>query len=402
MDETLFVKNDLDWDCRAIPDDFLKRFLGKTGEVSFYPFLQLVKEHKELAIAFRGNDYSGKLIDDCNRYIGKPTNGGAVIIYRNNHAMFTIKPQSVSFNPNYLRYYPNWQTVIKDLVLTYGFNKGKIPVLGPVKKSENSRTHVVAFSCSFEKGSISAPITPDLLSKIDDLYALLTKIFDAFFSLDKEYETDQFLKWGNDNDPVYKGRVIFKKKKIELEKIRQQQLFTMMKNQEDGYLFYDMEFEQKHKSAEEAEVDRKNGLNNKPDMQAIRFDSKGNPVAWVFVEVKCTESAYGGKSSLKNHIEKMRKYIKDADNLNRRRREAYLMLYQYNQLGLLNLNREIDIESFNNLKSEVIIVFTDEAINRWENDIDTSIVELRKKQSNSLGTEFKLEDGSRAILVKDM
>lgn len=390
-ESNLLIKKESDWDCRAISESFLNQFSVDAGEMSLFPFLKLVHEHKELAIGFRGNNYKDN-----------PINGGMVIIYRNNHAMFTIKPKTLLFNPNYLRYYPDWNNAINTLVEKYGFNQGRHLSLGAVKRSENSRTKVVAFSCSFEKDSISVPISKELLLKVDELYFLFTDIFDAFFSEEREYEIDQFLDWGNKNDPVYKGKVIFKKKKIELEKIRQQQLFDYMKSQTDGYFFYDMEFEQKHKSADDAKIDRLNGLSNKPDMQAIHFDSNGKPQAWVFVEVKCTESAYGGKSSLKNHIKKMRKYVMEEENLKRRRREAYMLLHQYNKLGLLELNREIDISAFENMDAEIIIIFTDDAIDKWVNDADKDIILLKKKQRDSLGVEFTLEDNTRAILVKDM
>lgn len=389
--EIEFIKIDSDWDCRAIPDKLLNRFLKDSKAPSLYPFLELVQKHKELEIGLRGNDHNGK-----------PTNGGTVIIYRNNHAMFTVKYKSVTFNPNCLRYYPEWQTAIEELVSKYGFNKGSIPRLGPVVKSENRRTNAVSFSCSFENSSISAPISEKLSSELEDLYTLFTRIFDAFFSDDGTYKLDRFLSWGNENDLEYKGKVIFKEKKKELEKIRQQQLFSLMKKQKDGYLFYDMEFKQKHKSSNDAKIDRLKGLDNKPDMQAIRFDSDGKPQAWVFVEVKSTGSAYDGRSSLMDHLEKMRKYIMDEENLKRRRREAYMMLYQYNKLGLLNLERDIDIAEYEDIPAEIIIILTDEAIDKWVNDTDKDILALKDKQDNALGVEITLGDGSRAILVKDM
>ena len=391
MDQNIFVKNNEDWDCRALPSEFIERFGKSSHKISLFPFIELVTAHEELELVFRGNHYSKN-----------PNSGGEAVIYRNNHAMFTIRAKSVLFNPNYLRYYPDWENALNDLVNIYGYNHGKIPKLGKVKCSKNPRTKAVSFSCSFEKDYISAPITEKFFEKLNDLYLLFSKIFDAFFSTDQAFMDDQFLIWGNVNDQEYKGQVKFKKKKIEQEKIRQQQLFSLMKNQENGYLFYDMEFEQKHQSKEDAEVDRINGLNNKPDMQAIRFDESGNPKAWVFVEVKCTESAYNGNSSLKKHIEKMRKYIANEENLIRRRREAYLMLSQYEKLGLINLKKKINPSVYEKLDAEVVIIFSDEAIQKWKTDTDKTIIALRNKQINSLGEEFQLPDGSSAILIKDM
>lgn len=386
----MLIKDENDWDCRAIPERFLKRFCSPTIGLSMIPFVKLVIDHNELELVLRGNHY-GK----------NPNAGGEVVIYRNNHAMFTIRANTVTFNPNYLRYDPDWEDAIGQLVETYKYNEGIIPKLGPVIRTENPKTHVVSYSCSFEKDSLSVPITQDLISRLPDLYVLLTTIFDTFFSTEEKYYQDQFLLWGNMNDPVYKGNVEFKKKKIELEKIRQQQLFTQMKSQKNGYFFYDMEFEQKHKTKVDAEKDRKNGLNNKPDMQAIRYNEEGKPEAWVFVEVKCTESAYDGTSSLKDHIEKMRKYIANTDNLIRRRREAYLMLHQYEQIGLIKLERNIEPSEYENLPAEIILIFTDDAIDKWKNDKDNAIVALRKKQENELGQTIKLNDDSEAIIVKD-
>ena len=384
----LLIKNKNDWDCRAIPERFLERFYNTEKENSLIPFVNLVIENDELEMVLRGNHYGNN-----------PNAGGEVIIYRNNHAMFTIRPRTVTFNPNYLRYDPDWEDAIAQLVEIYKYNKGVIPKLGPVIRSINPRTHVVSYSCSFETDEISVPISNDLLAKLQELYEFFTKIFDKFFS--EEYCQDQFLLWGNRNDSVYKGKVEFKKKKIELEKIRQQQLYAQMNSQKNGYFFYDMEFEQKHKTMADAEKDRENGLNNKPDMQAIRYDEEGKPQAWVFVEVKCTESAYNGTSSLKEHIEKMRKYISDTSNLTRRRREAYLMLHQYEQMELINLERPIDPSEFENLPAEIILIFTDIAIDKWKSDTDNIIVSLRNKQENAWGKVIKLDDGSEAVIVRD-
>lgn len=68
----MFEKTNDDWDCRAISKTFLQKFCR--GGV-YYPFVDLVNNSPELEFCFRGNDYSGT----------KPTSGGKVCIYRNNH-----------------------------------------------------------------------------------------------------------------------------------------------------------------------------------------------------------------------------------------------------------------------------------------------------------------------------
>ncbi len=134
----------------------------------------------------------------------------------------------------------------------------------------------------------------------------------------------------------------------------------------DGYYFYDMEFQQKHKSKEHAKEDKKKGLSNNPDMQALRFDKNGKPVAWVMVEVKSKKGAFEGRAGLKKHIDSMKNYIRCDDYVKNRRREAYLLFIQYKKLGLLEDNVNIDADFFDKLVPEIILVFTDkEAVTKW-------------------------------------
>lgn len=376
-----------DWDCRAISEDFLDKFRAPTANkkgVSYAPFIELVKKHSELSLAFRGNDYVKE----------NPLSGGKVVIYRNNHAMFTITKQKVSFNPNYLRYSPDWQTILKKLIQCYGYNNGKMLRPGNVKYSKNVYTNVETWSCSFAKDSINANLDEDYFNHLEDIYELLSKVFDRFFD-ENDYLLDRFLLWCNDNDEAFKGKIKQKRKKIELEKIRQQQLFECMKEQKNGYFFYDMEFQQKHRSKSEREEDRKKGLNNKPDMQAIRFDNEGKPSAWVFVEVKCTEAAYGGKSGLMTHIEKMKLYIKNTENLERRRREAALILMQYQELGLIQLERKVEETEYLHLPAEIVLIFTDAAIRLWNNEKNEELIGCRRPTQ-----EIKISEGVDAVLVE--
>ena len=286
----LFEKQKEDWDCRAIPLKLLKAFC-KGGK--YYPFVELVKKHSELELCFRGNEYNSN-----------PTTGGKVCIYRNNHAMFTITSQTLYFNPNYLRYCRDWKEILDTLTNEYGFTKGK--KINLVVKTEKS--------CAFSDDSISVSLVGDVLSNLQDylenLYQLLSKVFDDYFSTEKNLQVDHFLEWAYQYDSVFAGKILREyyesHKKIELEKIRQQELFSVMQSQKDGYYFYDLEFQQKHKDKDEQEKAKDRGESNKPDMQAIRFGVDGKPEALVFVEVKSTECAYhGDKSGLYKHMEAM-------------------------------------------------------------------------------------------------
>ena len=149
-------------------------------------------------------------------------------------------------------------------------------------------------------------------------------------------------------------------------------------------------------------MDKESGLSNKPDMQAIRFDENGNPVAWVFVEVKCTKSAYSGNSGLLKHLEKMRKYLSNEENFTRRKREAFLLLGQYEQLGLIKLKKELEWSDYDNLKKEILLVFTDDAIRYWKKDKNLRFKELSNKQKKPFGEEIEVTNEMKAVLVVEM
>lgn len=382
MGMKVYEKTREDWDCRAIPQGFLEKFYENGN---YYPFVELVKKDKELQLCFRGNDYKDN-----------PATGGKVCIYRNNHAMFTLTSKKLYFNPNYLRYCNEWQQILEVLTNEYGFGNGKKIEL-VVKKEER-------YSCSFSVNQISVTITSDLLNKIEKLYQLLSGVFDEFFSNSEETCVDRFLEWSNINNKVYAGTIpsedYVNNKKRKLEKIRQQQLFSSkeLQIQKDGYYFYDMEFQQKHRNKKEQEEAKKRGESNKPDMQAIRFGKDGKPEALVFVEVKCTKSAYDGDASgLNKHIEAMRNY--PEKNLNLRRREAYLLLHQYEQLGLRNFERQIEWEEYKQLPLEILLIFTDEAKVIWREDKTSEIEQIKNREENKKDREVLLPDGERALLI---
>ena len=132
-------------------------------------------------------------------------------------------------------------------------------------------------------------------------------------------------------------------------------------------------------------------------MQAIRFGSDVKPEALVFVEVKCTSSAYDGKSGLIKHINGMRNYPLDF-YLDSRRREAFLLLHQYKKLGLRELKRELVEAEYRNLPLEHILIFTDEAREKWVKDECKEVMEIKNKVENQVPKEISL-DGTVGLLV---
>lgn len=359
-------KEKSDFDCRAISDDFLQCFMsdknGKKGKL--YPFLELVKKHEELMFCFRGNG-----------------NSESIIIYRNNQSMFRITKNTVYFNPNYLRYSTNWKDYLKQLC-DFGYGKGKKIELDKVNQSKKG------YSCSFKTSPVfSANIDKDYLDNLDDIYILMSKIFDEYFCPNK-FLCDQFLLENN---------IVKNNKKEHTEKIRQQQLFQIFKEQKNGYFFYDLEFQQKHKSKEYLKEDIEKKINNKPDMQAVRFDENGDVKAIVFVEVKSTAEAYYGNSGLDKHIKSMRNYRPEL--LESRRREALLLLDQYEKLGIITLEKKLNPDVFEKLPLEILLVFTDDAIKKWKEDTSSTILKIKQKQPNNIGNVKKITSKEDALVV---
>jgi hypothetical protein len=379
MINTSTVKDNEDKDCRALPYNFFKRFLD---DEDLGKFVKLVNNHEELELLFRGNS----------------SEEGTAVIYRNNHAMFTIRPDDVEFNPNYLRYDPDWESKLEDLMNLY--DKKEKPTLCPVERNTNEKGEH-SYSCSFKSKRINATINEDFLNALShpiaelgskSLYEFLSEIFDVYFNkTDEMFSKDQFLIWGNKNDSKYKNEVVqVRKKSNYLEKKRQQQLFSVMNDQDDGYYFYDMEFAEKGASS---------GKKNNPDMQALRFEG-GVPKAWVFVEVKSTVGACGGESGLDKHIPRMIDYITDDNKILNRKREALLLFHQYQEIGLFDIKRKIEPSVFDSLNPEIIVIFTDKAKGKWKQYEEMYKNTSVKKVTLGGNEEMALPKDS-ALLVKN-
>lgn len=334
------TKTETDKDCRAISEPFLRKFM--VGGV-YHNFVTLVQNHPELELCFRGNSY-----------VKNPTTGGRVCIYRDNHAVFTITSRTIYFNTAYMKYSSDRKEKLNTLIKKYEFNKGVDIVYEEKIESKNLL--------------ISRKADAEIMKNIEEIYSVVLK--EVF---------DKYLENGH------------------LEKKRQQELFRCMQYQKNGYYFYDMEYQQRHDSKAEQDDARENGESNKPDMQAIRFGKDGKPKALVFVEVKSTLSAYTGKSGVIKHIKGMRNYpecYKDS-----RRREAFLLLNQYEKLGLKEFERKVIEDEYRKLPLEHILIFTDEAGDKWIGDETPEIMKIKNRAENQVVKEIPLEDGKVGLLV---
>lgn len=310
MDEFWKVEKDPEknWDCRAIRKEFLDRMTEdyqpqnqKQSDVRLFPFVELVKEHQEL----------GKpRLALCFR--GNDQKSEKVDIYHNTHRMFRFSSQTLYVNHDYFKYCPDSEKerLINSLITKYGFKK-------------------------VSKG-LSRTIDAQLLAKLDDLYGDLIEVFDYYFSSAKR----------------------------QLEKERQQQLFHFLTEQQNGYFAYDLEFAQRHRRKADRENNEENGESNRTDMLAVKF-CMGSPAALAFIEVKSDKTACEGESDVKTHIDSMLKYPKDEEILKARRREARLIMHQYNKLGLITLEKDPGLKKYKDLYKDLslerVLVFTDTA-----------------------------------------
>lgn len=318
-------------DSRALLERNYNRLLPG-GEL--HPFVDLVKNHNELELCFRGN--------------GEPEK---ISIYCNNHQVLRISLTgliSVSFN--HARYCENWMDYLKKLE-EFGFVIPDNPLhkrddIGELNRSSHNLKHYLSDA------------------EVEKLYKEVIKpIFDRYFKVNGQKNTIDYFKKETGISPYIVTPHVLTEKK------RQQELYSAIVDIKGGYYFYDLEFAQKHKSKKDQEDDE---ANNKPDMQAIKFDKSGKPEKLVFVEVKCTEDAWdGGTSKLIEHVERMKAYRNQENNMQSRRKEACEILRQYAGLGLHNLkeNMKFDDKDFSNLELEILVVLTDEAKEKWDKDL---------------------------------
>ncbi len=314
-------------DCRAIIEKFpaLWKELSEGGVL--HPIIQLVKgdddleleRDDELELCFRGNDSSSEK---------------RVTVYYNNHEFFSVgivnKKGRISFNKSHARYWKTEDEANDILSTQYGF------VL-----NHSTDRYVKNFDV----------ISLDELKRIRDMRK---EIMETYFSLSHVYD-------------YFKNEKLEKPlDKLELEKYEQQRLMSSNTECKNGYYIYDMEYAQPFFNSDVKNFYKliTGGLKqNKPDSLAIRFDEKGVPKALVFIELKSTESAMKGKSSIYNHIIGMKNYVNNPLNrpfIAHRKKEAYEIMRSYKALGIHNCDvTDFKMSDFEALDIELLVVITD-------------------------------------------
>ena len=321
-------------DNRAISDEFFERF---KPEGDLHPFVKLVKEYEdELELCFRGN-------------------GNYVSIYCKNHQVFKInKSGSVEAGVRVARYCKDWVEIL-DKLERFGFEVDK------------ARANI----CGGEKSIPPVKCTADVSLSLDVLKEIYEDVMQPmvtqYFSVQEKAEAIDYFKRaaGNENaghSPANK-----------LEKRRQQEIYSKLKNTNSGYFLHDMEFKQPYSSREEKQKDKNN---NEPDMLGVYFNDSGAPERLVLVEVKCTDkSANNGTSNLDKHITCMENYARCEEHIRARRREAFEIIKQYAELELRGLSKEFAASydedfyktHFENMPVGSLIILTDKAVGCFDN-----------------------------------
>ena len=303
-------------DSRALLKDNFEKLRSPEGKL--HAFVELVKNHPELELCFRGNS------DE------------RIIIYYNNHKIFDVKYTgltTISFN--HARYCKNWKGFLLALK-TYGFEVKND--FEEYKKSEYDINYINSKKYKGDK-----QINSDEIEKI--YTTILKPIFDCYFKKIASYKNER-------KKPLDYFKNEYSTPHILKEKLRQHELYSALTYGSNNYFLYDLEFQQKNA-----------GGGNKPDMLAVKFNN-GKPEKLLLVEVKCTESSLNGTSGLKEHIEGMQKYIKDDDKKTDRRKEACDILNQYAQLNLRGLAPDhiFKKDDFDDhLDFGIMLIVTDEA-----------------------------------------
>lgn len=315
-------KNEID--CRAVTDDLMNK-LKDGGFKAFVEFVRKTERENlgfKLILCFRGNSSPGN-----------------VVIYYNNHMVWKLnisqeKKLKVTISFNHARYTKEWEVKLKELYEKYDFS---------INKRGIEKLSLEDLILELKNGSDGyLTVTRDSFDKnfVEGSFDILKSIIDDFF--DKELEYDYF-KGEKGTNRFY------------LEKMRQHELYLDYNDTNNGLFIYDLEFAQK-KNKDIPEND------NQPDMFGIRFKN-GKPEKLVLIEVKCKETSMKNTSGLKEHTDKMEKYINNKIAIKNRIEEANKILQQYNTLQLRNV-QPINIPE--NIPIEIRIILTDGAIEYFD------------------------------------
>ena len=313
-------------DQRAVGDDFIQDL---NNDEILGEFTQFVKNHQaEFQMCFRGNGENEK-----------------VIIYKNNHAFWTItknkdknnRKYKISVSFNHARYCSNWEDLKNKLVdKKYDFKNKELTKDGI---SEISTEFKTSFSKEFVQGT----------------YEIINEIFGKFFEYKNRtdnchLEKDYFKSCYNKTESTTNKNFL-------AEKIMQQKLFTDIFIGGENCFAYDLEFSQKYPNKEYKKTN--NIESNQPDMLGIR--DTGNGFILVFIEVKSLKSACQGDSGVLKHLNGMLKYI-DEDILGQkvienRKKDACKIIDAYKKLGLREYLKNTTKDEF--IGTEILFVFTD-------------------------------------------
>lgn len=339
-------------DNRAISNEFLDDLLNKNHILNYILEKYVKDSKKDLILCFRGNGENE-----------------SIILYRNNRIFWKIIKQQngyrLDLSFDHAKYSENFWDVLEALQkLNIGKNIDKNKV--------KSKTNGIERKFGLIGGQIDK-FTPE---KIDELYKLTDSILNDYFDQDKK--KNYFMISG-----------VGEPKKEYLEKIIQQKIFQGLPKPDDeqGYMIYDLEFR----------APGKNSLNkNKPDFFAVRYES--NRIKGLVVgEIKSTRNAMStGNSGLIDHLDKMKKDIKNYNIDGVRRKEAINILQEYSILGYRGLANDIFEVNCKINFDEILIVLTDDAIKAYTDNK----VEKEGCTYKETINQFKKKNKSIKVVVK--
>lgn len=321
-----------DMDDSRVVDELL---LYAFKEGGFKEIYETAKKDPSLEICLRGNS-------------------GAIIIYYMNHKIWELSLKDgecvVSISFNHARYSIDYPKKLETLQ-GYGFGKNKTLELRPYYKTNESGERYLA-AVGYPSDGIIKSTDAVTSGFVEGTLKVLKAIVDDFFDPDKT--TDYFKEDWNNKDNPEKIEIKERSKSPCIEKRWQQSIFRKMKNAQDGYYAYDMEFSQKYPNGDI----RKKMETNEPDILAIRYENN-EPKALVLVEVKSTRSACVGDCNIKKHLKGMKNYSDNTILVGKRVTEAKQMLEQFKELELLD--DKVDIEILEN-KIERLLILTNNTI----------------------------------------
>ena len=355
---------------RDVSPEMMKELKNRDTFAAFVDYVR-ENEHNDLALCFRGND----------------SELGKVVIYRNNHMIWELCFKDskgsipvVRINPNHARFMKDWHSrIVKDF-MGLGFKGPKGQDYEQLKK-ENGFVVRHKIKNGYSYDAVFLEYTPsggydEVKKVVTASYSLLKEMqesyfrpkhveeFDVYYPRSKEpkkerrprnYIKQYYFEHNTDAGTVDSNSNFYANFQKCIEKHVQQDLFMNNHCLKDGLFIYDLEFAQPS-----GVPGVKVGNKNKPDMFALRFDSKGKIKSICMIEVKSTKSALKQKSGLKEHLIGMEEYIHVKKLMDHRIKEAKNILKQYHELGLYGVDKGFTEFNFKKIKKEIIFVLTHE------------------------------------------